>query len=417
MTLFRPDDMVGSVWHMKVLVINHDHPQFQRWFYSTLSDVDSKSYDELIALRHASLFGLAGFYSSNLRSLGHEAWDVRMNDEILQKAWARDHDTAVAGETTVGRGSRTFVERFRYLGAHPAARRFKPILRPIVRRFSGDKTMYGILKAQIDYYRPDVILNQAVDHVADDFLASVRQSVRLVVGQIAAPLPQQQTYNGYDLMISSLPNYVDDFRRQGLRSELSRLAFEPSVIDILGAGSPKYGATFVGSFTSVHRDRTDLLEFLCKAEAVDVWGENFQRIPRGSAILPRHHGKAWGIEMFRILRDSRIAVNHHIGIAGEYANNMRLFEATGVGAMLLTDEKVNLGEMFEVDREVVTYRTHEECLEKIRYYLSHDRERQAIAEAGQKRTLSDHTYRNRLAEFVELAGSNLRAPVLIGAGR
>jgi len=64
-------------------------------------------------------------------------------------------------------------------------------------------------------------------------------------------------------MISSLPNYVDDFRRQGLRSELSRLAFEPSVIDILGAGSPKYGATFVGSFTSVHRDRTDLLEFLC----------------------------------------------------------------------------------------------------------------------------------------------------------
>ncbi len=121
--------------------------------------------------------------------------------------------------------------------------------------------------------------------------------------------------------------------------------------------------------------------------------------------------------MFRILRDSRIAVNHHIGIAGEYANNMRLFEATGVGAMLLTDEKVNLGEMFEVDREVVTYRTHEECLEKIRYYLSHDRERQAIAEAGQKRTLSDHTYRNRLAEFVELAGSDLRAPALIGAGR
>ncbi len=87
---------------MRVLVINHDHPQFQQWFYSTLSDVDSKSYDELMALRHASLFGLAGFYSSNLRSLGHEAWDVRMNDEILQKAWARDHDTAVAGETTVG---------------------------------------------------------------------------------------------------------------------------------------------------------------------------------------------------------------------------------------------------------------------------------------------------------------------------
>jgi hypothetical protein len=73
MTLFRPNDMVGSVCDMRVLVINHDHPQFQRSFYSTLSDVDSKSYGELMALRHASLFGLAGFYSSNLKSLGHEA--------------------------------------------------------------------------------------------------------------------------------------------------------------------------------------------------------------------------------------------------------------------------------------------------------------------------------------------------------
>lgn len=394
---------------MRFLVVNHDHPQFQRWFYSTLEAVESKSYDELLALRHASLFGLAGFYSANLRKLGHEAWDIRVNDEILQKAWARDNGAAVAGETAVGRQSRAFVERFRHLGAHPTARRLKPLLRPVVRRFSGDKTMFSILKAQIDHYRPDVILNQAVDHVPDDFLASIRQNVGLVVGQIAAPLPEAQTYKGYDLMISSLPNYVDRFRRLGLRSELSRLAFEPSVIDVLGSGVSTYGATFVGSFTTVHRDRTELLEFLCKADAVDLWGENFHRIPRSSAIRPKYHGKAWGIEMFRILRDSRIAVNHHIGIAGEYANNMRLFEATGVGTMLLTDQKVNLGEMFEIDREVVTYRTREECLEKIRYYLNHDRDRQAIAQAGQKRTLKDHTYSRRMKEFVELASLHLRA--------
>jgi hypothetical protein len=393
---------------MKFLVINHDHPQFQRWFYSMLEGAESKSYDELLALRHASLFGLAGFYSTNLRKLGYEAWDVRVNDEILQKAWARDNGESVASETTVGRGSRAFVERFRHLGAHPAARRLKPLLSPVVRRFSRDKAMYSILKAQIDRYQPDVILNQAVDHVSDDFLASIRPNVGLVVGQIAAPLPETQTYKGYDLMISSLPNYVNHFRKLGLRSELSRLAFEPSVNAVLGPGTMKYGATFVGSFTTVHRDRTELLEFLCKADAVDVWGENFHRIPRNSPILPRHRGKAWGIDMFRILRDSRIAVNHHIGIAGEYANNMRLFEATGVGTLLLTDEKVNLREMFEVDREVATYRTHEECLEKIRFYLSHENERQAISQAGQKRTLSEHTYAKRLTEFAELAISNLR---------
>jgi hypothetical protein len=394
---------------MRFLIINHDHPEFQRWFYSTHSDSALKSYDELLALRHASLFGLAGFYSSNLRSLGHEAWDVRVNDEIMQKAWAREHGTALEHETGARRAARNFVERFRRLGAHPATRHLKPLFSPIVRRFSGDRTMYDILSAQIEHYQPDVILNQAVDRVSDQFLAGVRPSVRLVIGQIAAPLPANQTYTGYDLMISSLPNYVAHFRRLGLKSELSRLAFEPSVLERLGTGSPSYGATFVGSFTSAHHERTDLLEFLCGAQAIDLWGENFNRVPKSSPVLSRYHGKAWGVEMFRVLRDSRVAINHHIGIAAEYANNMRLFEATGVGTMLLTDHKVNLEEMFEIDKEVATYKTREECLEKIRYYLDHDREREAIARAGQRRTLSEHTYARRLAEFLDLTKVNLRS--------
>jgi spore maturation protein CgeB len=229
-----------------------------------------------------------------------------------------------------------------------------------------------------------------------------------MVGQIAAPLGKDQTYKGYDLMISSLPNYVDRFRRLGLKSELSRLAFEPSVLERLGVRSHSYGATFVGSFTSAHHERTDLLEFLCRADAIDLWGENFHHVPKSSPISRHYRGKAWGLEMFRVLRDSRIAINHHIGIAAEYANNMRLFEATGVGTMLLTDDKVNLGEMFEIDKEVVTYKTREECLEKIRYYLAHDSEREGIAKAGQRRTLSDHTYASRLADFQELTRAHLR---------
>jgi spore maturation protein CgeB len=394
---------------MRFLVINHDYPQFQRWFYSSIEDVDKKSYEELMALRHASLFGLAGFYASNLKRLGHEAWDVRVNDEILQKTWARENGVVMPSETAASREARGLVERFRRLGAHPAARRLKPILRPVVRRLSGDKTMYSILKAQIEHYRPEVILNQAVDRVSDEFLAGIKNSVRLVVGQIAAPLPERQTFEGYDLMISSLPNYVNNFRKQGLKSELSRLAFEPSVLDGLGPGSRTFGATFVGSFTTSHHERADLLRYLCQAGAIDLWGENFHRLPKNSPILARYRGKAWGLEMFRILRDSRIAINHHIGIAGDYANNMRLFEATGVGTLLLTDEKVNLGEMFEIDKEVVSYRTPEECLEKIRYYLSHDRERETIARAGQQRTLKEHTYARRLTEFVALANFHLRS--------
>ena len=66
-----------------------------------------------------------------------------------------------------------------------------------------------------------------------------------------------------------------------------------------------------------------------------------------------------------------------------------------MGACLITDWKINLPEMFEPDAEIVAYRTPEECAEKVRYLLDHESERQAIAAAGQRRTLQDHTYEKR----------------------
>jgi spore maturation protein CgeB len=111
--------------------------------------------------------------------------------------------------------------------------------------------------------------------------------------------------------------------------------------------------------------------------------------------------------MYQILGNSKITLNHHGDIA-PYANNMRLYEATGVGTMLITDWKVNLHEMFEPGKEVVAYRTPEECAELIQYYLTHDNEREAIARAGQQRTLREHTYYHRMQEFVEIVIKYLR---------
>jgi spore maturation protein CgeB len=86
---------------------------------------------------------------------------------------------------------------------------------------------------------------------------------------------------------------------------------------------------------------------------------------------------------------------------------LRLYEATGMGALLLTDWKDDLGDIFETDREVVTYRSPEECAEKARYYLDHPDERAAIAEAGQRRTLRDHTWLKRMEEFVGIVERHL----------
>jgi spore maturation protein CgeB len=115
-----------------------------------------------------------------------------------------------------------------------------------------------------------------------------------------------------------------------------------------------------------------------------------------------HHGEVWGLEMYKILAQSRITLNRHVDIAENYANNMRLFEATGMGACLVTDWKENLHTLFEPEKEVVTYRCADELVEKVTYLLENDKECQKIARAGQKRTLKEHTYQNRMKELLEI---------------
>jgi TRAP-type mannitol/chloroaromatic compound transport system permease large subunit len=87
--------------------------------------------------------------------------------------------------------------------------------------------------------------------------------------------------------------------------------------------------------------------------------------------------------MYRKLQESRIVLNIHVDVAEKYACNMRLYESTGVGTMLVTDWKSNLPELFEVGHEVLAYKSPTECADLVEYYLGRDDEREAIAETLQ----------------------------------
>jgi spore maturation protein CgeB len=106
--------------------------------------------------------------------------------------------------------------------------------------------------------------------------------------------------------------------------------------------------------------------------------------------------------MFKALAHAKVSFNIHGDVAGEYAANVRLFEVTGVGSCLLTDWKKNIHELFEPDTEIVTYRSPDECVEKVQWLLDHKEECSAIARKGQKRTLRDHNYNKRAEQLHEI---------------
>jgi hypothetical protein len=354
-------------------------------------------YDDQMRARAESLFGVADFYSRHFQALGYDAIDVHANNEIMQNAWALEHGLS-AETTTVSESFMNTARWVRRCAARTPLRHLKAIVRPALDVLDRqDAWCHDVLAAQIEEYRPDIILNMSLDFVSSRFL--LERKSRLLVGQIASPLPPEESLRGYDVIVSSLPNFVDRFRKLGIPSELSRLAFEPSILSQLRPSSESIDVSFVGSLSRAHMARVAFLEEFVGRSDLQVWGMVADDT-RASSIMSRHRGgAAWGTAMYQILADSKITLNCHIGIAGSYANNQRLFEATGVGTLLLTDWKDNLHEMFALDREVVAYRTAAECAELVTYYLAHDREREAIARRGQERTLQEHTYAHRTREL------------------
>lgn len=291
---------------------------------------------------------------------------------------------------------------------------FKPLLRPLARKIGLsprlDAQAENILLAQIEDFRPDVIINQDTFHVDTGLIRRIKGIGRpILIGQVGIEPSRGEDWSVYDLMMSQLSSTVNFFRNLGVRAELNHLAFEPAILSALPAApAAAYDVSFVGTVSADHRQRIALLEAVAERYDLKLFGSPPQALPAASPLHRCFQGEVWGADMYQVLRRSRVTLNSHIDLAGREAGNMRLFEATGVGAFLLTDFKDNLHTLFEPDREVAVWRTTGDCLAAIGRALADDSRRADIAHAGQARTMAQHTYRHRTQEILGFAGQ-LRA--------
>lgn len=130
-----------------------------------------------------------------------------------------------------------------------------------------------------------------------------------------------------------------------------------------------------------------------KGEAAPDWYVNEK--PLGTLHPGRVKPPIFGPDYLRILARSDISINCHTESTQE-GLNMRMFEATGAGTCLLTDHREGIEDMFEPDREVMVYRSADECLDKVRFLRANASARAEIARRGHARTLRDHMTRNRV---------------------
>ena len=222
----------------------------------------------------------------------------------------------------------------------------------------------------------------------------------------------------FDHVVTTDPDVVGKYKEAGYAGAvLSQWAINDGVCKKTNE-EKKYDVVFVGQF---NRYRKWVLKKLRRA-GIDVIGFGWDR--------SGNIGKVSYGEMIRLYNQSRIVLNLSNSInwdvrfllgdpmAGasylkEYFRGSlknkedikaRFFEASGTGSFLLSYYVDHLEDYFVIGKEMAIYTDIDNMIDKIKYYLKNEGQREQIARSGYLRTLSNHTYRKRFAEIFKAIG-------------
>lgn len=312
----------------------------------------TEGYDAELAKLMDLNFG-ASFYGENLRALGHECIDIVANYEPLQKLWMAE------------------------------------------RGIEDDGKCLRRVMLQVRECRPDVVFLQDLNfpdfrNMAGDYL---------LAGQCSCPMPKEKYARNLELVFTSFPHYVEKFRSLGVpRVEYLPLAFDPRMLKY-ASQVRDIDISFVGGVgrDSHWRAGTDVLEAVAaRFGARFRWfGYGLENLSPDSPLRACYKGSAWGAEMYRVYARSKCVVNRHGEIANGFTNNLRVFEATGMGALLFTEHSKNLEKLFG-PAIPVGYSSAKELCDELEWWLDNENLRPEQARAAQQWTRLNHTYAQRM---------------------
>jgi spore maturation protein CgeB len=163
----------------------------------------------------------------------------------------------------------------------------------------------------------------------------------------------------------------------------------------------KYGCDLVTA-SNMYYYRAKSLEMFLNYD-MKIWGQSYPSWLSSPLRAIYQDEYVAEEEKARAYNAAKIVLNtmHYGEIEGV---NCRLFEAAGCGAFQIADWKPALPDLFEPEKEIVTFRTQQELKEKVDFYLAHPKERREIADRAYARAHREHTYEMRLEKMFEIIG-------------
>ena len=396
------------------LKVTSFYKDFLNDYYRSNPAITGKGFDEQYKHLMAEGYGYADYFPKYIeQNHSIKASEIIHNAVHLQEAWAGENDC----------------------------------------RLTGDE----LLLEQISSIQPEVLFIQDSINFNAGFLERIRErvkSIRLLIGHCCAPFTagNLEAFSKYDVLLTCSERFLKEFGGHGINGHLFPHAVEASLVREISLDTPpENDIIFIGSLlyrSEFHRKRIQFVEeilknglplrmsgiieedpwhllklkqasylFVKSSEKLGIGG--FQRnqalrkiaqlkeMParnRYSALIRENLKREllFGKRMLREIARHAVGFNLHGEVAGDYAANVRMFEVAGAGTLLFTDHMKNIRDLYEPDKEILTYRSLDECIEKLRWAIDHPVEAAEIAARGQKRTLSDHSVEKRVDLLYEI---------------
>ncbi len=398
--------------------ISNYYNDLLRSYYQNNPELINFSYQQQYDHFMKQDFGWSDYFKIHLNNIGVEAYEIIGNGSQMQKAWAKEHGFEYNNELII---------------------------------------------QQLKIYNPDVLLVHDFNMLTPAYIRRLKNelpNLKQLIGYCCSPFSKDnlEVFRCYNYILTCSPLFAGIFEENNIKCYLFPHGFESSLAEKVSKtdSSKETDFIFIGSFiqsSDYHDERIKIIESLIKEKIelqiysnikdeknanlilrqVDYMiaqilkklklqsiGQNIQLInkamtlnamPKKSRFSNTFLSKVikqplYGLQMLNAIAGAKIGFNIHGGIAGNYAANIRMFEVTGAGTLLLTDHKKNIRDFFEPDYEIITYSSFEECIEKVRWLLNNPDKTNAISKAGQLRCLKDHSIKNRVELLHEIIKGN-----------
>ena len=299
---------------------------------------------------------------------------------------------------------------------------------------------------QIKKYKPEILFISSDSFFSPEFLKKIRTDflfIKKIVLWQGVFLSNQKQFSKFKYVDHVLTPSKDILNELSNRVKVDQIsfAFDKDILNDLPIVKKRNEILFLGSIfleRSIHGSRAELISELIKEfEFIKIYSNTknysfknyFKNFILKLSRISLHKnfdfereynfykqlisiskvdlgGEYFGIHQFKKLNESLFIINKHINEVN-YAANIRIYEAAGVGSCLVNDHLKDLDKILDPDNEVVTYKSIDELKDKVSYLRLNPNKAIEIGENAKKKILNKHTFEIRTREFEHLITNNI----------